>query len=110
MKANRAIAALLGAVLLWIWYRLNQSGKAVEVATDGDQKTDLSTVGEYADVETQANAWARAIGVPRSALGDIGDLEDMAIAAGAPEDWEFVRKWPSPCGPKDDPKRFCKWL
>lgn len=94
----KGLLPTLGALGLLLWWLTFRPRARETVGSLGD----LSEVRK----EDQRD-WAPWLGVAPGII-DPGFVQDAAEAQGGSPDWVSLG-WPTPCGPQDDPVKFCSF-
>lgn len=106
--ADGVIVLLLAWFVLGLLRLLARPVKARVRSTSGptDLQAQLGDESAVAQWEAAERAqWAAALGIDPATV-DFTIIEDHAKLAGGPVSWA-QSNWPSPCGPEDDPRRYC---
>ena len=102
---RQLLAALAVVVGLWLLFRRDAAAAQTDDGGTGESTATFAPGTTDFTAATRAR-WAKALGVSLDALPALDALEDEAYAAGAPDDWAAIG-WPTPCGPDDEPRRYC---
>jgi hypothetical protein len=106
MKYPVAVLALLIAA---IWWLMRSVRPVVDYSVSGGAVATpegLITGDELSQTKIERARWSSALRVPIW-RGMLSDIDDAAAEAGGPVDWE-KRGWPTPCGPADNARQYCK--
>lgn len=104
------IPGALVAVVVMYWIKGESRAALSGFPQPRPARTDTGTSSaEYIEgtdyLAVTRRRWATALSIEDDEV-DFDAIEEQAYAAGAPDDWERLG-WPTPCGPRDQPRRYC---